>query len=286
MAHAVAVPPWVVVRCYNDMPVIEETLHGIRRQTMPSRILLCDNASLDGSRETAEPLVDQIIDIPAGQYVPGRVLNQAMDATDGERVVFLNSDCTPRDETWLENLLAGFSSDDVAAVFGRQDPRPDCRPLFAKDAYETFGDGSRQKNWRHCFSMASSAIRRNVWNEMPFREDITYSEDIDWTWRVRQSGRNITYAANSGVFHSHNYTVRQWYRRQYGEGRAEARIFEWTPTESSLLRYTLLPIGKQVLSDWWYALGKVRPGAIFLSPVLRTAQALGRRRGFLDGRRE
>lgn len=59
-------------------------------------------------------------------------------------VAFLNSDCTPLDEHWLEYLLASFS-EGVAAVFGRQVPRPDCKPLFAKDTEDTFGDGERQK---------------------------------------------------------------------------------------------------------------------------------------------
>jgi rhamnosyltransferase len=67
--------------------------------------------------------------------------------------------------------------------------------------------------------MASSAISRQVWEQYPFRDDIQYSEDIDWTWRVRQKGFSIRYAADSVVEHSHNYTPLQFYRRQLGEGQ-------------------------------------------------------------------
>ena len=181
--------------------------------------------------------------------------------------------------------MAGFSPG-VAAVFGRQSPRPDCWPLFTKDTNDTFGDGRQQAGWKHCFSMASSAIRREVWQAMPFNPDLQYSEDIDWTWRVRQAGHKIQYVADSEVLHSHNYTLGQFRRRQYGEGKAEARIFPWTPWEQSFMRYSLLPAVRQVLSDWRYCMRHGHLGSVFHSPFLRLAQMLGRRRGFLDGLRE
>ena len=186
----------------------------------------------------------------------------------------------------LDALIEGFRDDKVAAVFGRQIPRPDCRPLMAKDTEDTYGDGSRQRFWRHCFSMAVSAVRRSVWERMPFREDIQYSEDIDWTWRARRDGYEIRYAPDAIVMHSHNYTLRQFYKRQLGEGRAEARIFEWTAWERSLVRYSLLPYVRQVASDWKYCAARFQLGEAFYSPMLRMAQLAGRRQGFTSAWRE
>jgi len=165
-------------------------------------------------------------------------------------------------------------------------PRPDCRALMAKDTDDTYGDGVRQRFWRHCFSMALSAVRRTVWEQMPFQEDLQYSEDIDWTWRARQRGYEIRYAADAMVMHSHNYTLRQFYKRHFGEGRAEAQIFEWTPWERSLVRYSLMPYVRQVASDWKYCAAKLRVDQALYSPLMRMAQLAGRRRGFSAGWRE
>lgn len=276
----------VVMRSHNDMPLIAETLRRLHTQRRPLVLLAFDNASTDGTVEELRKYTDHIHHVPAGTYVPGRVLNQAMTATDGEFVVFLNADCTPRDDFMLDALLAGFGEQDalekVAAVFGRQIPRPDCRPLMVKDTEETYGDGSRQRFWRHCFSMAVSAIRRSVWEQTAFREDLQYSEDIDWTWRARECGYQIRYVAGACVLHSHNYTLHQFYQRQLGEGRAEARIFAWSSWESSLLRYSLLPYLRQVASDWKYCAANLQPGEALYSPVLRMAQMAGRRHGFLS----
>jgi rhamnosyltransferase len=271
------------MRSHNDMPLIADTLAMLCRQRHPFDLVVFDNASTDGTAEEIRRYTDRIVHVPAGAYVPGRVLNRGMACAESPYVVFLNADCTPQHEDWLERLLAGFADDRTAAVFGRQMPRPDCHPLYARDTEETFGDGSRQRYWRHCFSMAASAIRKSVWDAMPFDERLQYSEDIDWTWRARRQGYRILYAPDAVALHSHNYTLRQLYRRQYGEGRAEAFIFDWPSWQRSLLRYTILPYGRQVLNDWRYCLKRGAFGAAAYAPLLRLAHMTGRRRGFMDG---
>lgn len=277
--------PWIVMRCYNDAWVVEQTLKAIARQSVAHRLIVFDNESTDGSREIIARYTENVVNIPRGQYVPGRVLNDAMKRTDGEFVVFVNSDCVPQDDRWLETMLTGFDEPSVAAVFGRQIARPECWSLFAKDTEDTFGDGARQRFWKHCFSMASSAIRRSVWEESPFRDDIQYSEDIDWTWRARQRGHTIRYRQDSVAMHSHNYTLAQWRKRQYGEGRADAAIFDWQPWETTVLRYSILPFGRQVLGDVRHALRRLDWGALAHSVPLRYAQMMGRRKGFVEGLR-
>jgi len=277
---------FVVMRSYNDMPLVAQTLASLKRQDCNFKLIVFDNASTDGTRDEVSRYAEWVVDVPAGEYVPGRVLNQAMEQTTGEKVVFLNSDCVPQHDSMLTNLLSGFSDRQTAAVFGRQIPQPDCWPLYAKDTEDTFGDGRRQKYWKHCFSMAVSAIRRSVWESMPFSEDLQYSEDIDWTWRVRQNGCRIQYVSDAVVMHSHNYTWRQWYCRQYGEGKADATIYAWTAWERNWLRFVALPYGRQVLSDLRYSLKRGHAAAAFYSPLFRLLQALGRRSGFQDGWKE
>lgn len=268
------------------MPLIADTLAMVRRQDWPCELIVFDNESTDGTLEEVRRYADRVFHVPRGAYVPGRVLNRGMEVSHGEFVAFLNADCTPQHESWLRDLMAGFTDERVAAVFGRQTPRPDCSPLYARDTEGTYGDGARQKYWRHCFSMASSAIRRSVWEGAKFDEQLQYSEDIDWTWRVRQGGYSIRYVPGSVVVHSHNYSLRQYYKRQFGEGRAEAVIFDWSPWQRSLLRYSLLPYARCVAGDWKYCLGRMAFQAALYSPVLRLAQLLGRRTGFQAGLKE
>ncbi len=278
----------VILRSHNDMPLIAKTLEMLSKQTLPFHLIALDNESSDGTLEEIRKYTDDIITIPAGTYVPGPVLNIGIEAAkDYNRfIVFLNSDCTPDNEFWLEEMLKGFHEEKIAAVFGRQMPREDCKPIFAKDTDDTYGDGERQQYWKHCFSMASSAIDRTCWEEAPFREDIQYSEDIDWTWRARQRGWKIQYVKDSKVYHSHNYSWKAFKRRHYGEGKAEAAIFSWDRWEKTFLRYSFLPYLRQILSDWKFGLREKKIAILFHSPVIRLAQLIGRRKGFNEGIRE
>jgi rhamnosyltransferase len=278
----------IVMRSYNDGAIISQTLDMITKQTIPFELHIFDNDSTDQTSEILPRYTQFIHRVPKGTYIPGKVLNDAIKTIDKDSpyIVFLNSDCTPLDERWLEELVKGFEDPKVGAVFGCQVPREDCKPLFAKDTNDTFGDGERQKYWKHCFSMASSAIRRECWKEEPFSEKLTYSEDIDWTWKARQRGWTIAYRKDSKVYHSHNYTYQQFRKRQRGEGKADAYIFEWNSWESSFIRYSLLPYLRQVKSDWAYTLSKGMFGSFFYSPILRFAQLRGKREGFLEGLKE
>lgn len=275
--------PWVVMRSHNDMPIIAETLRALHDQTCPFELVVFDNESTDGTLDEVKKYTERIINVE--HYVPGRVLNQGMEHTEGEIVVFLNSDCTPQDEFCLGKLLEGFSSEKVGAAFAQQIPRPDCIPIQVKDTEFTYGDGTRQERWRNCFSMACSAIRRSIWEEMKFDENLQIAEDMDWTYRAREKGFQIVYTPESIVMHSHNYTLRQFYNRQHKEGRDDVLIFEWTQWQRSFLRYSVLPFGRQVLSDAKYFLPKGSVRAALSAPLWRMTQLIARRRGFLSENR-
>ena len=87
----------IVMRSYNDMPLVAETLEAIRSQSVQARLTVFDNSSTDGTREAVEKIADAVFDVPKGKYIPGKVLNRAMSETVSEIVVFVNSDCTPVD---------------------------------------------------------------------------------------------------------------------------------------------------------------------------------------------
>ena len=275
----------VVVRTRDDEEFLARTLSGIRAEAMGCRIVVMNNNSNGRPLPNdCVEMVDQVIQVPDGSYRPGRVLNQAMRRTESPLVVFLNADCVPLKRGWLGALLEPFAEASVGATFGRQLPRPGCYPPFARDTEETFGDGALQIRWRHCFSMAVSAVRRTVWESHPFDERLRYSEDIAWTFGLRQEGFEVVYAPESVVEHSHNYSVSQYYKRQRGEGSAEAVIFTWNSWRASLLRYSLVPLARQVWRDTRFCLRRGKLVWIIGSLFLRLAGTLGRRRGFLEGR--
>jgi rhamnosyltransferase len=276
------------MRSYNDRDVIRGTLEMIRRQRYPDYELWnFDSSSTDGTFEIIEEFndPDRIRRNDASSYNPGRVLNEAVRTVSGDVVVFINSDATPESEDWLEQLITPLADTAVGAVYGRQTPRKDCRSLFVKDTERAFGDGREAATWVHFFSMANAAARRDVLERFPFETHVQYSEDIEWSYRLRKAGLEIRYVAGAAATHSHNYTFRQSYKRHFGEGKAEAWIFREGELDTSFLRYCLLPFGMEVLRDLRWGVTTRSSDALLHTVPLRAVQKWARWRGMIEGRR-
>ena len=278
----------VIMRSFNDAAVIEQTLRQVERQTYRDfELWNFDSSSTDGTLDIIRRhnVPERILLNDSSRYNPGRVLNEAVAATRADYVVFLNSDATPCDERWLERLIEPLSDPSVGAVFGRQTARPDCRPLFVRDTERAYGDGATASRWVHFFSMANAAARREVLAGNPFETCIQYSEDIDWSYRLRRRGLENRYVADAGVVHSHNYSLRQSLKRHFGEGMAEAWIFRRGELRTNFLRYCLGPFGMEVLRDLAWALRSGSLDAALHSVPLRAVQKWGRWKGYRAGRR-
>ena len=276
----------IIMRSYNDAAVVADTLDMVARQTYRAFTLWnFDSSSTDGTLDIIRRhnSAERIFLNDSASYNPGRVLNEAVTRVDAPVLAFLNSDATPCDEHWLERLIEPLSDPTVGAVYGRQKPRQDCRELFAKDTERAFGDGREAARWVHFFSMANAAVRAEVAAAYPFETRIQYSEDIEWSYRMRRDGYRIVYAAEAAATHSHNYSLKQSYRRHRGEGRAEAWIFREGEIDTSFLRYCVLPLGMEVLRDLRWAAANRSPDAALHCVPLRIAQKWGRWQGLREG---
>ena len=272
----------VLVRSYNDAAFIGRTLKGVFSQSLaPFEVIVCDDASSDGTRDIAAGFPVRFVERPAGEYKPGRTLNALVREAKGEIVVFNNSDAVPCDRSWLAELVKPLVAEPgkPAFAFANQLPRPDAQALVRKDSLRAFGDGKVQATWRFFFSLASSATWRRLLVETPFDEDIQYSEDVEWTWRNSRREKDpvrIVYCPDAHVEHSHNYTLGELARRFRGEGAADRAIFGDQP---SLVR-ELSSAVRETLRDWAYLAPHPRDWAeIPAAPVRRLVQRLAHWRG-------
>jgi rhamnosyltransferase len=278
----------IVMRSYNDIDVIRGTLEMVHKQTLQDfELWNFDSSSSDGTLEVIKEfnVPERIVQNDPKDYNPGTVLNDAVRRTRGEIVVFINSDATPETTDWLEKLVAPLSDPQVGATFGRQTARPDCRALFRKDTERAFGDGSESAGWVHFFSMANSAARRDILEKYPFETKVQYSEDIEWSYELRKKGLKIVYVPDAAATHSHNYTLKQSYKRMFGEGKAEAWIFREGELNTSFLRYMLMPFVMEVMRDWVWGIRHLSLDAILHSIPLRFVQKWARWRGLQEGKK-
>ena len=270
----------VLVRARNDEALIGRTLIGIFSQWPPPfEVIVCDDASTDATREIAAKFPVRFVERPEGEYRPGRTLNNLVREANGDIVIFDNSDAPPCDPHWLQALVRPLLADKSTFTFANQLPRPDALQIVRRDSERAFGDGKVQATWKFFFSLASSATWRQNLLDVPFDENIRYSEDVEWTWRNSRRADDpvkIVYCPAARVEHSHNYTLRELAKRFRGEGVADRIIFG---DGQSLLR-ELAGAARETLRDWAYLLPRPRGWLeIPSAPIRRLVQRISHWRG-------
>lgn len=275
----------IIMRSFNEGWALRETLPALAAQRYPHwELIVIDSGSTDGSVELirqARPR--QFIQIESRDYHPPRVMNLGMRMARSDYAIFLNADATPQGPDWLEPLVRALVSPRVAAVFGRQVPRPDCQAVYARDYAACFGPQHAAGRRDDFFSMVSSGVRKDVWARRGFNEAMQYSEDEEYTRWCRAQGYRVLYAPESCVMHSHNYTPAQAARRSFGEGRAEAAVWAGRLRRFGFARTVLLGWANDARRDLAFCLrtGRLRewPHALHI----RWRQRRARLAGFRDG---
>jgi rhamnosyltransferase len=275
------------MRSKNDGPLIGAVLRSVYNQDYPGGVELVhiDSGSTDNTLDTIRATKPwKLVEIKASDYVPGVVLNRGMRESHSDWVVFLNSDAEPVNRSWLSELIAAAQAQEkTGTAFSRQVPRPDCQAIYAHDYDRCFGPQRESVNWDHFFSMVSCIVNRRAWEEQPFREDLQYAEDDEWSRRLAAAGWKVVFAEKSMAIHSHNYTLKQAYKRAYGDTFALAATNP-TPLENYNLHYTVgVGAMRDSMRDLRWCLRAGRLAGWPHAAAVRIAQRLGKLDGYRAG---
>ena len=277
----------IIMRSFNEGWALRETLPGLKAQDWKNwELIVIDSGSKDDSVElirAAQPR--HLVQIQPHEYNPSRVMNQGMRLAQSQYCVFLNADATPQGSNWLRPLVNALQDPQTAAVFGRQVPRPDCQAVFARDYDRCFGPARESTSWDHFFSMVSSGLRKDVWAKRGFREDLQYAEDDEYTRWCAAEGYRVAYCEESVAMHSHNYTIRQAYKRAHGDSFAHAATkADHAPGLMDLGPAFLLGVLRDAVGDfaWCRRQGRISewPHALSVRAAQRWGRSVGSRGGW------
>ncbi len=221
----------IILRSLNAIDLIEPDLNRIQAQSFNDyEILNYDLGSDDGTFELIKKFNCRTTRVKPEDYLPGKTLNSAVKKAKGEIIVFCDADCTPANERWLENLIRPLLNDNtVVAAYGCQVPHANAMPLVRKDYAEAFPPYSGGSGWPQWFSLSNTAIRKECLLDYPFDPQIRTLEGEEWAVRIRHSGQKIAYAVDAVAEHSHNYSLKEVYKKYYMMGKSKARIYGFCP---------------------------------------------------------
>jgi len=273
----------IIMRSHNDAAIINDTLKMVYAQTVKGfELINLDNSSSDGTLEIIKQYnkSGKVLNIEEGKYIPGKALNQAVAMAQGEFVVFLNSDATPADEKWLENLIDRLKwEENIVAVYGRQIARKDAGLLTRMDYERAYpAEGAQGMMSEPIFSFASAALYKKIWEKFKFYEG-GLSEDIEWYCRVVKDGYSCRYIPRSIVYHSHNYKIKKLFIKTYQENIPLGPIYRGRVNFLVLLKRCLAAIARDLAG----CIKEKEFRSFFYSPIYRLtlfiSSYLGMRRG-------
>ena len=194
----------VVIRCKDEMEWLPRVIDSLKKQTIqPSKIIVVDNSSNDGSREYALKQNCLVVKYNKSDFNYSYALNIGIQETSQNEVLILSAHCELVTPQSVENLIDVRHAYKAAGVYGRQIPTLKSNPVDTRDLVTVFGRERIVFETYPFFHNAFSLIDRSAWEECRFNESLNGIEDRFWAREQSLKGRKIIYEPESIVYHEH-----------------------------------------------------------------------------------
>ncbi len=246
----------IIIPVYKPGEEFLEILDRLEHQSIPVHQIIIMNteqkywdALVYGHPRRAHYQNVKIRHISKREFDHGRTRREGVKKSTAPVFVMMTQDAMPADEFLLERLMGPLERRDVAVSYARQLPRAEAGPVerFTRDF--NYPAESRLKSAADIkelgiktffCSNVCAAYRRDIYDEMGgFIRKAIFNEDMVYAAGCIKAGYKIAYTARAQVVHSHQYTNKEQFRRNFDIGVSQAEhpeVFENVPSESEGIR--------------------------------------------------
>ncbi len=200
----------------------------------PGLVAVIDSSSTDGTPDKAKAADFALTVIAQTDFNHGATRQWAVENNlEYEFVVFMTQDAILSGPDAFKNILTAFDDSSVAAVCGRQLPRHNAGAIEAHSRLYNYPDQSSVKSFHDretigikaaFLSNSLAAYRVSALKRVGgFPADVIFGEDMYVAARMLKAGYKIAYAADACVYHSHDYSLLQEFKRYFDMGVFHAR---------------------------------------------------------------
>ncbi|WP_244182946.1 glycosyltransferase family 2 protein [Vreelandella songnenensis] len=193
------------------------------------RILVVDSSSDDATADAAKDAGLEVLSIPRSTFNHGATRQRALHhLNDCDIVLFLTQDALVTDVDSLRKLVSVFENPAIGAAFGRQLPHRNANPIASHARLFNYPATSRVVDQTDIprlgiktafLSNSFAAYRRQALLDAGgFPDNVILSEDMMAGARLLERGWKLAYNGEACVYHSHNYLVREEFKRYFDIG--------------------------------------------------------------------
>ncbi len=219
----------VVIPTRNGGETFLRVLAGLRCQSLdPQTLLVIDSGSVDDTVPQALAYGAQVHKIRAAEFNHGTTRELGRQLIKADYYLFMTQDALPAHPHLLANLVKPLTArQDIGLVYGRQLPWPDASPLEAFNRRFNYPATSKLKKkadrvhlgLKTVFcSNACAAYRSEALEAVGGFPPVIMCEDQYVAGRMLEAGYSIYYAAEASVYHSHNYSMMEEFKRYFDVG--------------------------------------------------------------------
>lgn len=248
----------VVIPAYRPDEKLIHLVSMLKKQTVSvSKVIIMHTLTADADRY--RKVIDEldfdaveVHDLSVDEFDHGKTRNEGVSYTekDCDIVILMTQDAVPYDERLVEELVKPFSEEKTGATYGRQmaDENSTLAEKFTRnfnypdeDRVKTLADIETIGIKAFFCSNVCAAYRMTVFRELGgFVNRAIFNEDMIYANKLLKSGYDIAYASKARVIHTHDYSGKQQYKRNFDLAVSQAmnpQAFEGISSESEGVRY-------------------------------------------------
>ena len=226
----------LIIPTLNAGAQFETLLKQLAAQSLPTRKLIIDSQSDDGTAQLAKKFGLDVLTIARKNFNHGTTRQLALEhmlaAAQIDVIIFLTQDVLLHDDDALAKLVKIFSADEsVGMSYGRQLPHADATDEAALLREFNYPPTSQLRSLddkkifgiKTAFASDSfAAYRVAALQSVGGFPAVPVCEDMFVAAKMLLARRKIFYAADAQVFHSHNFTAAQEFARYRAIGKFHA----------------------------------------------------------------
>ena len=241
----------VIIPVYKPGKELFTLIERLENQTVAVRQIILMNTEekyfeqlVYGTRFLEQHKKVKVYHLSKREFDHGETRRRGVKKSDAEVFVMMTQDAMPADEYLIENLTAPLQGK-VAAAYARQLPNENCNLTERYVRSFNYPEQSCVKSLEdlpklgiktYFCSNVCAAYRREVYEELGgFVHHTIFNEDMIYAAGAMKAGWKIAYAADARVIHSHNYTNKQQFHRNFDLGVSQAQhpeVFSGVASES------------------------------------------------------